>query len=163
MYIDKIYKTVEKKQEASTVDKISMASLLFLSDSLFFDLMQEFKNQKNLDGNEIIYKIIRLFGGMNITVPSVHICTIYEYFAQKSTMITNGLETPEACVQFINQMRETLKLNGELTDAYLLSILTKYKKIMTREHITNMFEEQEGSEAAWTKSIAKLKKIKLLK
>lgn len=163
MHIEKIQKAIEKKHEASTIDKISIASLLFLSDSLFFDLMQEFKYQKNLDGNEIIYKIIRLFGGMNITVPSVHVCTIYEYFAQKSNLIINGLNTPESNIEFINQMKEALKLNSELSDAYLLSILNKYKKIMTREHITNMFEEQEGSEAAWTKSIAKLKKIKLLK
>lgn len=161
MDINAIQKRVEQKQEASTIDKISVASLLFLSDSLFFELIEEFKNKTNLDGNNVIYKIIRLFGGMTLTVPSTQICSIYEYFAHKAQIIR--YITPTDIPAFLAATREALRLNSEVTDAYLKEILLKYKNILTREHIVNMFSEQEGSEAAWTKAITKLKKIKSLK
>jgi len=161
MNIQEIQKQIEKKREASTIDKISIASLLFLSDSLFFELIEELKDKKNLDGNKIIYKIIRLFGGMTLTVPSAQICSIYEYFTHKAEVIKNL--SPDCIDIFIKDAREAAHLNSEVTDAYLKDILLKYKKILTREHIVNMFSEQEGSEAAWTKATIKLKKIKSLK
>lgn len=161
MNIQELQNRIDKKQEASTIDRVSIASLLFLSDSLFFELIEELRNKTNLEGNMIIYKIIRLFGGMSLTVPSAQLCSIYEYFAHNAQTIANL--TPDNVQLFIDQTRESAKLNSEVTDSYLRDILIKYKKVLTREHIVNMFSEQEGSEAAWTKAIAKLKKVKSLK
>lgn len=71
-----VVKDIEKR---NIVDTLSVFCYYIKDQSMFYELIDQFKGLDTYTGDEVILKLIRVFGGMTIKVPSYTEILVYKW------------------------------------------------------------------------------------
>lgn len=74
------------------VNTIGVFSFFMKDNTLFFEFIQELKEYScekcgNSVGNDLIIKVLKLFGGMTIEIPAIDEIEIYKYFIENPEIV----------------------------------------------------------------------------
>lgn len=140
--------------KANFMDHVRTFSGLIQSKSLFFELIDELRFEtcecgKNC-GMDILIKIMKMFGGLNIRVPSYQELVVYMYMLEHSEeVIRHAMWTPRMAS---TKVMELLKSKGITVtpEVNLRELIDNLLKVVTGECLNDAMRRIEKEQGIWT-------------
>ena len=120
-------RTIKDIEKRNIVDTLSVFCYYIKDKTMFYELIDQFGGLETYTGDEVIVKLVRVFGGMTIKVPSYTEILVYKWLINNSDKLAmSNMDVHEiylACEHDIKHMVNT-------PDVDFIGIIQKFMAIV---------------------------------